>query len=235
MGHRGKQSSDDAIFAPRYAAAFKEAAHDLAFLLERGYGDKSSLQLVGNRYLLNARQQMALSRIVVAPSVAASRQQKMVAPEALAGKTLCIDGYNVLIGLEVALSQGFLFATMDGCYRDIASIHGTYRRVEETLPALELIGKILHQALGATHLHWFFDAPVSNSGRLKVLMYELIEPLGYQWTIDLVNNPDKAVAEQPHIVASSDGWVLDNSTQVFNLLRFIVDNAIKDAEILNFL
>ena len=42
--------------------------------------------------------------------------------------------------IEAALSGGVILAARDGAYRDMASMHGTYRKVAETLPALELLG-----------------------------------------------------------------------------------------------
>ena len=67
MKHRGKHSSDDKNFAIKWHPIFREAAEDLSFLLGRGYGNKSSLALVGNRYQLNKRQQRALS-LITCPS-----------------------------------------------------------------------------------------------------------------------------------------------------------------------
>ena len=81
-------------------------------------------------------------------------------------KQLLLDGYNVLTTIEAALSGGVVLACRDGCYRDMASIHGTYRKVEETPPALMLIGKIAAE-LGVASCLWYLDSPVSNSGRLK--------------------------------------------------------------------
>jgi len=45
-------------------------------------------------------------------------------------------------------------------------MHGTFRAVEETQPAIELIGLHLREA-GVAACRWYLDSPVSNSGRLK--------------------------------------------------------------------
>ena len=60
---------------------------------------------------------------------------------------LVILAQNQLITIEAALSGGLIFRGRDGCFRDLASIHGTYRKVEETLPALNLIGSFLAEML----------------------------------------------------------------------------------------
>ena len=60
------------------------------------------------------------------------------------GGRIDVKGFlRFTITVEAALSDGFLFMGRDGCLRDLAGIHGTYRRVEETLPAVEQIGRFL--------------------------------------------------------------------------------------------
>ena len=236
MGHRGKHSNDDDNFHTRRRQALLDASIDLSYLLERGYGDKSALQLVGNRYSLNVRQQSALGRVAVAASAVAQRLKTQITAAQLAQQPLSIDGYNLLIGVEVALSKGYLFHCQDGCYRDIASIHGTYRKVEETLPAIALIGQVLHKELKVGAVTWFFDSPVSNSGQLKTLLYEHATAQGYDWTIELVHNPDKTLVETrlDTVIISSDGWVIDRATRWANLLGFIVDNFVETPELIKF-
>jgi hypothetical protein len=67
-----------------------------------------------------------------------------------------------LITIEAAMSGGLIFVGRDGCCRDLASIHGTYRKVTETIPAVKLIGRFL-QKVGVTEAVWLLDSPVSNS------------------------------------------------------------------------
>lgn len=227
MKHRGKHPNDDKNFAAKWKPILTEASSDLSFLLGKGYAEKSASEIVGNRYRLNTRQRKALMRICCPSDKIESRKSKEIPVDQLKGKTLIVDGYNLLIITEVALSGGYIFEGMDGCYRDVASIHGSYKKVEETLPALELIGRV-SQELGIEHLHWYFDAPVSNSGRLKVLLYELAEEHGYNWKIDLVHNPDKELVRLNQISVTSDGWIIDESDQWTNLTRYIIDNYIQN-------
>ena len=59
--NRGKNSNDDQLFgSDKIQQKLKEAVIDMHYLLSRGYAEKSSLQLVGNRYRLNVRQQQAV-------------------------------------------------------------------------------------------------------------------------------------------------------------------------------
>ena len=146
----------------------------------------------------------------------ATRRAKQVSFDDLRGTTVQIDGFNLLILLESALSGGYVFVGRDGSWKDVASVHGTYKRVAQTEPALLLVGQHLANA-GVAKVHWYFDQPVSNSGRLKTQLRELAEQHAWPWTIELVYNPDKAVAEAPGISISSDSWVLDHSERWYDL------------------
>ena len=132
-----------------------------------------------------------------------------------------LDGYNVLITTEAALAGGVLFIARDGCIRDLASIHGTYRKVTETGPAIETIAHVLKKL----HIHtviWLLDKPVSNSGRLKKLIAQYAEDKGLSWTVELAQNPDKLLAESENIIATSDSVILDHCQKWLNLARIIV-------------
>ena len=58
-------------------------------------------------------------------------------PEQLAGNELVIDGFNILTTIEAALGGAVVIVCRDTTCRDIAGIHGGYRRVAETEPALD--------------------------------------------------------------------------------------------------
>ncbi len=223
--NRGQHPNDPKIFAPKWQPIFHEAVSDLSFLLSKGYGEKSATQLVGNRYRLNARQQKALGRMAVAPSAVSSRQMKACTVEALQNQSVVIDGFNLLILLEGALSGAYIFKGMDGVYRDIAGVHGSYKRVQKTEQAIDMVGQTLAE-FGVTKTYWFLDKPVSNSGRLKVRLLEKATIADYDWEVALVFNPDKAVAEHEAVTISGDGWVIDNSTRWFNLMAILLEKAL---------
>jgi hypothetical protein len=151
----------------------------------------------------------------------------------LAGRDIFIDGYNVLITIESAMSSGFLFVGRDGCLRDLAGIHGTYRKVTETIPAVELIDKALAE-LNVKTACWLLDKPVSNSGRLK----GIIESAGTTTTtpptqVKLLNNPDTELIQSEQIVATSDSDVLDKAKLWVNLTEFVINQYLKNAYIID--
>jgi hypothetical protein len=106
----------------------------------------------------------------------------------------------------------------DGCCRDMASVHGTYRRVEETRPALELAARQLAER-GVGPCTWLLDAPVSNSGRLAVM----IRAAGVGWSAEVVPDPDAVLAAGDAIAATADAGVLDRCGKWVSLARLLVE------------
>lgn len=201
-----------------------QALEDMYYLLSRNYPPKAALALVGNRYQLVQRQQQALQGMACSAEELKNRKKKQLSPAALKDQTILLDGFNVLIILETALSGGFVFEGLDGCYRDIASVHGTYKKAQHTEEALVIIGNTL-QLLQLQKVIWVFDAPISNSGKLKSFCYELAEKHGFPWEIILDNHPDKYLIDNNGLVCSSDGWVLNECTAWFNLGAWIISNS----------
>jgi len=136
----------------------------------------------------------------------------------------------VLITVEAAMSGGIIFKGRDGCCRDLASIHGTYRKVTETIPALRLIGGFLRQ-IGGGPIRWLLDSPVSNSGRLKTLIGELAEENGWNWEIELLQSPDAELKRTEAVVATSDSVVLDNCRSWVNLAEGIIKDKLPAANV----
>lgn len=168
--HRGPHPEDAKLFTPETLPRLREATADLSWLLSRGYALPGALQVVGNRYELTERQRKAVTRSACIDESLARRRAAEAPPGELAGRELLIDGYNVLTTVEAALGGGVILHGRDGAYRDLASVHGTWRQVEETGPAVGLIGHALHDELNVARCTWYLDAPVSNSGRLKVTL-----------------------------------------------------------------
>ncbi|MEL6592081.1 MAG: DUF434 domain-containing protein [Bacteroidota bacterium] len=221
--HRGQHQEDPTLFADRMLPKLNEAVRDLSYLLSHAYPENASIKLVGDRYRLTQRQRKALMRASCTDQSLTHRQQILLEKDALQGTAMAIDGYNLLITIEAALAGGIVIECRDGYYRDIASVHGTYRRVEETKPALVMIGVSL-QKLGVEEVVWYVDKPVSNSGRLKGLMYEIAGEYDFPWSVKLSNNPDKVFPTLTDtVVVSSDGWVLDRVPASFNLHKYLVN------------
>jgi hypothetical protein len=230
--HRGPHPEDADLFATRAEAALRSAVADLSWLLSRAYATPGALKLVGDRYGLSARQRTAVMRSSCSDEALAQRARRRVDGATLAGQRLLIDGYNVLTTVEAALAGGVILAARDGCFRDMASMHGTWRQVEETCRALELIGRFL-VGIPTGPCVWYLDSPVSNSGRLKVQIQELAATHGWGWQVEVVINPDAVLSASQEIVASADSVVLDRCQRWYGLAQEVVLASVPAAHILH--
>ncbi|MEM8909724.1 MAG: DUF434 domain-containing protein [Bacteroidota bacterium] len=229
--NRGKQSSDDQWFAHKWHPILTEACNDLGYLLSRGYAAPSALQLVGNRYRLNKRQRQAITRISASQQAISKRQAALCPLESVKGKVVDIDGFNLLILLESALSGAYLFKARDGTYRDISSVHGSYKRVQQTEAAIQLIGQTL-LAFEAKAVNWYLDQPISNSGRLKTRLLAISREQGFPWDVFLVYGPDQVLAKSEHFVLTADGWILEQAKAWINLSAYLIENQLLQANVI---
>ena len=171
----------------------REAVNDLSWLLTRGYAGNSGLKIVGDRYALAARQRQAVARCACSENEKSYRASTRISEAEVHGKELLIDGFNLLTTVEAALGGGVILHARDGCTRDMASVHGSYRHVQETRPALLMIGECA-RILGVKAATWYLDRPISNSGRLRGLILDLAQDQKWAWDVELVFNPDELLA-----------------------------------------
>ena len=226
--HRGQHPSDAKLFAPEIVPQLREAAADFSLLLSKGYAEKSSLKLVGDKFSLTERQRLAIMRCSCSDQQLESRKERCVDIKKLPDKSVAIDGYNLLITIEAAMSGGILFRGRDGCLRDLASIHGTYRKVEETIPAIELIGSFLQES-GIENVLWLLDSPVSNSGRLKKLISEISAEHSWNYEVKLSISPDAELIKSDIPVVTSDSVILDKCKKWINLANEIIQQKLSSA------
>ena len=85
----------------------------------------SSLKLVGDRHGLRERQRLAVSRCACSEHDRRRRKDHCVAVEQLRNQPVIVDGFNLIITVEAALSKGPLFIGVDECIRDLSSVHGS--------------------------------------------------------------------------------------------------------------
>ncbi|MFA5554229.1 MAG: DUF434 domain-containing protein [Phycisphaerae bacterium] len=230
--HRGPHPDDQKLFSSSQLESLSTAVSDYSLLLTKGYADVSSLKLVCDHFSLTQRQRLAVMRSACSDSQLKLRKKSQIGIADIAGQSIAIDGYNVLITIEAAKSGAFLFRGRDGCLRDLASIHGTYRKVQETIPAIELIGEFLKEYQVSSAV-WFLDKPVSNSGRLKKILEEIAEQNSWSWQVKLSQSPDAELKKCDCPIASSDSAILDNCNCWFNLAAEIIEKRLLSGKTLN--
>jgi hypothetical protein len=226
--HRGAHPEDRRLFADEWLATLRIATAELSWLLNHGYPIMASIKLVGDRHRLNERQRMAIARAACTDERRARRLASRVEWPDVREAELIVDGFNLLITIEAALSQGVLLVCRDSCIRDLASVHGSYRSVQETDRALQLIGETL-AALAPRSVRWLLDKPISNSGRLAAKIRELAEQHAWPWEVEVIFNPDTAIVASQQIAVSSDAIVLDGSGHWFDLKSHLIEQHLPNA------
>ena len=198
---RGYVPKDRAEFGPKAAVKLNAAGQELVYLMDRGYDTKSASIFVGNHHQLSERQRMALARMISTQAALQGREQKRLTqvPE-----SLVLDGFNTIITLEVALSGSLLLEGMDGTIRDLAGLRGSYRIVDKTVRAVELLVDRLEE-LDVWDALFYLDQQVSNSGRLRALLSRLEN------------------------VVTTDAIILDKCGSWYNLNQGLIEQAVPDA------
>ena len=217
---RGYSPNDPKEFGGKAVDILLKAGRDVQYLLNQGYPVKGATTFVGNHYLLSERQRLALARAVSSDEslkIRENKEIKSIPPESV----VYIDGFNTIITLEVALSDSLLLKCMDGTIRDLAALRGTYRLIDKTETAIMLIGKALEENRVGKAV-FYLDAPVSNSGRLKQRITELLSRFTFEVEAEVINNVD-SVLEKLDNVITSDAIILDKCVSWINLNARIME------------
>lgn len=228
--HRGPHPEDEKLFRAESWPALRQATADFSLLLTRGYSSHAALKLVGDHFQLAERQRLAVLRSSCSDQSLMRRMAHRISVSDLPNRDLAMDGFNVLTTVEAALSGGILLQGRDGCLRDMASMHGNYREVQETEQAIKLIGEVLDELRSPSAL-WLLDKPVSNSGRLSQTLRRIASEEGWEWSEELVANPDHVLVGSEAVVCSSDSMILDACPCWFNLAAEVVGMRIPSARV----
>ena len=226
--HRGAHPADAELFHTDQLPKLRMAVSELSWLLSRGYKMTSSLKLVGDHHGLRERQRLAVSRSACSDWDRQRRREHCVSVEEIRNQSVIVDGFNLMITLEAALSGGPLFIGVDECIRDLSSVHGSYRLVEETERAIYMVGAAL-QYFGASSVMWMLDRPVSNSGRLATRIAEIVIQRGWPWRVEVVFNPDGMIVSSTAVAISSDSSILNRVERWADLKTYLLAREIPNA------
>lgn len=222
MSRRGYVPEDEKQFAGKQLELLQKAADEVQFLLDRGYDVKPVTTFVGNHYLFSERQRLALARSVSARESIQKRVNKelLQTERGRLPETVHIDGFNTIITLEVALSGSPVFYCRDGALRDLAGLRGTYRVIDKTQTAIELLLRQL-ELLYLSEAVFYLDAPVSNSGRLSGLIRQCAKGYGISVQTQIIPDVDR-VLEQMEGVISGDAIILNRCKSWLNVMPLII-------------
>ena len=213
---RGYVPEDERNFSAEAVEKMRTASRHISWLLDEGYDLKQATVFVGNHFLLSERQRLAIMRSVASRQQILERKRKRVSIEALTGKEVWIDGFNIIITLEVLLSDSLLFVCMDEAVRDLAALRGTYRLIPETTEAVMMLFDVLQEAR-VSKVNILLDEPVSNSGRLKTLIAETAEGnYAFDLNIQICRDVDRTLYQREYVI-TSDSIILDHCVSWANL------------------
>ncbi len=227
---RGFDLNDKRWFSEKELLKLRKAHEEIKWLLDRDYKLESIMNFVGGRYQFSTRQRDALKRGTCSTENEIFRKSKKLNINNLKDKTLNIDGFNLIISLEVALSGGTLIVGNDGLIRDLAGLRGTYKLIDKTDIAIEYIFKFL-ESKEVEVINIYLDSPVSNSGNLKIRILELSNKYEIITNVILVNNAD-VVLEKLDYVVTSDSTILDKCDSYINLSKSIINEYIPKANLI---
>lgn len=230
QARRGFAPSDVRQFSAENLPLLRRAQGDLACLLNRGYEVGHCAAFVGDHYQLSSRQRMALMRTTASDRDLEARRERELR-ELPAGETIRIDGFNLIIPLEIALSGGTLLLCMDGVVRDLAGLHGSYRMIAETDEAICMIGAALKRRSVAA-AEFYFDAPVSNAGRLAQRVRELLAEEPFAVVSRTEPHVDTLLARQEN-AASGDSVILSRCKSWVNLGRAVLRESLPDCPLID--
>ena len=230
ISKRGFDLNDKRWFSDSELLKLKKAHKEIKWLLDRDYKLESIINFVGGRYQFSTRQRDALKRGTCSSKNEALRKSKEININELKNNTLNIDGFNLIIGLEVALSGGTLIVGDDGLIRDLAGLRGTYKLIDKTDIAIEYLFKYLELNKIKT-INIYLDSPVSNSGNLKIRILEHSNQYKIKVNVELVNNAD-VVLEKLDYVVTSDATILDKCKSYVNLSKNIINEYIHVANLI---
>ncbi len=226
--HRGLSPDDHIFFNSLKLKQLQKAVCDLSWLLSRKYPLKSSVNLVGNHYQLTKRERLALAYA----ATDGKPHKTSLSPNLMKEKSICIDGFNLLITLESALDGGIILYAMDGCYRDISNVHASYKLGFQTEKAIELTADAIKE-LKIKDAIWIFDKPVSNSGRVANIVNSIAKKIAIPMSAKTLDQVDTRLKNCNKIVVTCDSVILSSNVEWFNLAEWIIKHHIPNAKIIN--
>ncbi len=198
-----------AIFDDRLS----DGLRDYCLLLDRGYPQKGSLQLVGDRYRLTSDQRNVLFRGGSRSEDARRRALKRV-PLSDCGSVLQVDGYNVLYAILSYLLGRPVFVSRDGYLRDIGGVRGRVLQEGKFIEGADGLFSFLKIALPpGVSLTVLLDEPVDRSRQHAARIRLAAQTYGVQATCRVERSVDAAlIAASPGTtVAGSDSRIIDNT------------------------
>ena len=216
---------------------FKYAIRDLVWLLNKGYSKKPSIDLVGNRYMLNRDERLILLRGVFNKEECKKRRMKLMNNQDIKAKVIIIDGLNVLISIHSYLMGRVVFRALDGYVRDISGIYGNFTYEERTKKAFELLVKLFTSLLKIqekeVNVYLFLDYKVSKVGDFAQHIRGIFFKKGIYSEVVVDRNCDFLIVEKAKsiegggLVATSDTVIINKVDKIIDIPSLVIEGLLK--------
>ncbi|HDI86345.1 MAG TPA: hypothetical protein ENF83_02940 [Candidatus Korarchaeota archaeon] len=200
----------------------ERAAKEVLVLAALSLPKRRSVDLVGDKLSLTRAERAAVERLVRWPEEVALAASKLTPPSLASGRSIGVDGYNVLITVETMLLGEPVFLCTDGLLRDLRGVFSSYRPSDVTERAMELIVDAL-SGLSPAEVLLAFDEPMSRSGELAAMAREKMSEAGLTGTSVTHRQVDTLISGF-EIAASSDVAVIERARAVIDLPALVADS-----------
>jgi len=160
--------------------------------------------------------------VAVPSDLAAARKNKRVFARELTGRTVAVDGYNVLITVENLLAGAPVYLCDDGFLRDTRGISRRYRSSIVTDEALSEILLILKES-GVGRAEFLLDQQISRSGELAAEIRERMAGLEVLGSAKTVRDVDRRLKRGTSPVATGDGPIIDASSEAVDIPKEVAN------------
>jgi len=198
------------------------AAREVLVLAALSLPKRRSVDLVGDKLSLTRVERAAVERLVRWPEEVALAASKLTPLSLASGRSIGVDGYNVLITVEAMLLGDPVFLCTDGFLRDLRGVFSSYRPSDVTERAMKLIVDAL-SGLSPAEALIAFDEPMSRSGELASLAREKMAQAGLTGT-SLTHRQVDTLVSGFEVAASSDVAVIERARAVIDLPALVADS-----------
>jgi hypothetical protein len=200
----------------------ERASREYLWLLSKGYPQKASLKLVGDKFMLSREMRQVLYRGISAENSADERKKKLGLIRK--GDLVLIDTYNVLFTINNYLLGKHVFVSNDGMVRDAGEMRGRVINKPVFTRSVCLLLDFLKEYAGTTFI-LYLDEPVSHSGRLASEISKDMVQMEIEGEALTVNSPDHMLQhENSDAICTSDTVIIERYTgRVIDLPRMLLE------------
>ncbi|MCX8186332.1 MAG: DUF434 domain-containing protein [Sulfolobales archaeon] len=196
---------------------------DYKYLLNRGYNQKPSLDLVTSHYRLSRSERMMLFRCVHSDLDSTDVCSRVIDLSEIPNHRLVIDGFNTLLTITSVIEGDFVYLCDDCFMRDLRSAKIKEFESDSIKRAASTLMNYI-KALKPLDVVVVLDKQVSKSGEFRNELSEMLDNV----KVVLASKADITVLMEGGVIASSDFVILKRANKVFDIAGYIIMSEFRD-------